>query len=217
MTTYGYIREPITRTLDEGNTAEAQERTLADYATTHGLKLDRVYVERGVSGRVSFGDRPEGKKLMTSLTAGDTLITPKFSDLFHSARAANNGLEQLWGQSVAVHILDLGGLVTVGSSKAFGAMLKTLVDAEHSRDRERSASIKRSERKKGKYLGGPVPFGFKVNADGQLVEEPGVKVSIGRMQAMRQEGKSLRAITAVLNANGVNINHETVRKLLKKS
>ena len=41
-----------------------QQRVLAGYATMQGLTIDRMFVERGVSGSRPLGDRPEGGALL---------------------------------------------------------------------------------------------------------------------------------------------------------
>jgi DNA invertase Pin-like site-specific DNA recombinase len=50
MTTYGYSRVSTVRQADEGESLEVQERIIAGYALQHSIKVDRVFVERGVSG-----------------------------------------------------------------------------------------------------------------------------------------------------------------------
>ena len=49
MAVYGYARVSTTAQADEGESLGAQQRTLEGYAMMHGLELDQVFVERGVS------------------------------------------------------------------------------------------------------------------------------------------------------------------------
>lgn len=42
----------------------------------HGLAVEHVFVERGVSGSKPFSDRPEGAKLLEALKPGGVLFTP---------------------------------------------------------------------------------------------------------------------------------------------
>jgi len=41
-----------------------QQRVIAGYAQMNGLVVDRVFVERGVSGSKPLGDRPQGAALL---------------------------------------------------------------------------------------------------------------------------------------------------------
>src|SRR3954469_15704871 len=47
---YGYVRVSTTAQAEEGESLGAQRRAIEGYAMIHGLKLDRVFVERAVSG-----------------------------------------------------------------------------------------------------------------------------------------------------------------------
>jgi DNA invertase Pin-like site-specific DNA recombinase len=51
------------------------ECVIAGYAMQHGLMVDRVFVERGVSGSKPLGERPEGAALLAALRRGDVVIT----------------------------------------------------------------------------------------------------------------------------------------------
>ena len=64
MAVYGYSRVSTSRQADEGESLEVQQRTMAGYALMHGMTLDRVFVERGVSGSTPLCDRPEGRTLL---------------------------------------------------------------------------------------------------------------------------------------------------------
>ena len=85
MAAFGYVRVSTDRQAEEGESLGAQERTVAGYAMMHGLKLDRVFVERAVSGSRPISDRPEGAKLMAAARVGDVIITPKLDRMFRSA------------------------------------------------------------------------------------------------------------------------------------
>ena len=60
-----------------------------------GLKLYKVFVERGVSGSKPLQDRREGKRLLDTLQPGDVVITPKLDRMFRSARDALDVLGRL--------------------------------------------------------------------------------------------------------------------------
>jgi DNA invertase Pin-like site-specific DNA recombinase len=61
------------RQANEGESLGVQERQLQGYATMQGMKLDRIFVERGVSGSIPLADRPEGTALLEALQPGDDL------------------------------------------------------------------------------------------------------------------------------------------------
>ena len=68
MTTIGYARVSTVRQADEGESLDVQERTIAGYALMHGLIIDKVFVERGVSGSKPLSERPQGAALLAVLS-----------------------------------------------------------------------------------------------------------------------------------------------------
>ena len=66
----------------------------------------------GVYGPVPLADRPEGWRLLETIGKGDIVITAELDRMFRSANDALGTPEELKDQSVALHMIDLGGDVT---------------------------------------------------------------------------------------------------------
>src|SRR3954467_8852077 len=174
MSIYGYTRVSTDRQADEGESLGAQQRVIEGYAMMLGLTLNEIFVERGISGAKPLRDRPEGARLLATLTEGDVLITPKLDRMFRSALDALNVLGQIQKRGVSLHMIDLGGDVTGnGISNVIFPILSALAEAERDRIRERILDVKADQRRRHRYLGGIVPFGWRVGDDGDLVEVPG--------------------------------------------
>lgn len=218
MAIYGYIRVSTTRQADEGESLGAQERTLNGYALMHGLQLDRVFIERGVSGSKPLDERPEGARLMAMLKPGDTVITPKLDRLFRSALDALDTLARLKSIGVSLHMIDLGGDVTGnGISKLVFTILSAVAEAERDRIRERIAEVKRDQAKRGRFLGGRIPLGYTVNQEGDLQEDETQMKAIEAIVALREQGISLRAIKAqIQEAFRINVSHEAIRDVVAR-
>jgi putative DNA-invertase from lambdoid prophage Rac len=215
MAVYGYARVSTTRQADEGESLDVQQRTIAGYAMMHGLQVDQTFVERGVSGSKPLSDRPEGAALLAALHAGDVIITAKLDRMFRSALDALEVLGRLKKAGVALHMIDLGGDVTAnGISKLVFTILSAVAEAERDRIRERVATVKADQRARGRYLGGRVPFGFVLGADGELVEDAAQQAAIARMRDLRQAGKPLRSIAADMRGEGHQVSHEGVKKII---
>jgi putative DNA-invertase from lambdoid prophage Rac len=95
MAVYCYIRVSTERQSEEGLSLGAQQQSVEGYAMIHGLNVDHVFIERGVSGSKPLAERPEGSKLMAALKPGDICITPKLDRCFRSSLDALNVLGQL--------------------------------------------------------------------------------------------------------------------------
>ena len=215
MAVYGYARMSTLRQADEGESLEVQGRTITGHAMIHGLTVDRVHVERGVSGAKPLADRPEGKLLLAALQPGDTVITPKLDRMFRSALDALDVLKRLKDGGVTLHMVDLGGdVMGTGISRLVFTILSAVAEAEHDRVRERIAEVKRDQRTRRRYLGGIVPFGWRVEEAGDLVPVPERQEAICHMHELRAQGRSLRAIAAEVTAGGHRVSHQGVKAIL---
>lgn len=218
MATYGYCRVSTSRQADEGESLGAQQRTIDGYAMMRGLKVRKTFVERGVSGSKPLADRPEGAALLAVLKAGDTVLTAKLDRMFRSALDALDMLGQLKEQDVSLHCIDIGGdIAGNGISKLVFTILSAVAEAERDRIRERIADVKRDQRQRSRYLGGYLPFGYRVNDQGALEPVPEQLAAIDAMRAMRASGAPLRAIADSMREQGHRLSHEAIRGILART
>jgi len=217
MAVYSYTRVSTDRQADEGETLGAQQRRVDGYAMMNGMTVDRHFVERGVSGSVPVSERPEGATLLAVVKAGDTVITPKLDRMFRSARDALNVLHELRELGVSLHMIDLGGDVTGnGIAKMVFTILSAVAEAERDRIRERITDVKKDQKARNRYLGGKVPFGYRVGDSGALVEHETEQKAVSLIRAMKAEGKSLRKIAEAVQGTGVSISHVGVKEILAR-
>jgi putative DNA-invertase from lambdoid prophage Rac len=216
MAIYGYCRVSTVRQATEGESLEVQQRQIQGYAHMHGLALDGIVVEEGVSGSVPVAERPAAGPLFAKLAKGDVIIAPKLDRLFRSALDALKVVEDLKKRGVALHLLDLGGDISGnGLSKLFLTIAAAFAEAERDRIRERIGQMKADQKARGRYLGGKVPFGFRRGNSGELVPHEDEQEAIRKMIAMRGDGKPLRAIADAMRENGLKISHEGVAGVLR--
>ena len=219
MATYGYCRVSTAAQASEGESLDVQRRQLEGWAHMHAQPLDQVFVERGVSGSVPLADRPEGAKLWAGLRRGDTVVSPKLDRLFRSALDALQAVEELKSRSVSLVLLDLGGDISGnGLSKLFLTIAATFAEAERDRIRERVAQVKRDQRQRGRYLGGRVPYGFRVGKEGALEPVPEQQAVIRRAGELRTAGAPLRAIQAALWAeHGERVSLDALARVVREA
>jgi putative DNA-invertase from lambdoid prophage Rac len=216
MATYGYCRVSTLKQADEGESLDVQRRQIEGYAHMHGLTLTEVLVEGGVSGSVPVEERPVGRPLFAMLERGDLVIAAKLDRLFRSALDALKVVESLKTRGVKLHLLDLGGdIAGNGISKLFLTIAAAFAEAERDRIKERVGQVKADQKARGHYLGGSIPFGYRLGDEGDLVQHEAEQEAIREMIALRAQGRSLRAIAAEMQMRGHKISHEGIAGVLR--
>jgi DNA invertase Pin-like site-specific DNA recombinase len=215
MAVYAYVRVSTDRQANEGESLGQQERRIGGYAMMQGLAVDHVFVERGVSGSKPLVERPEGAKLLQAIQPGDIVITAKLDRMFRSALDALENVKRFKEGRVALHMIDLNGDVTGdGMSKMIFTILSAVAEAERDRIRERIRDVKRDQKTRARYLGGDVPFGYRLDDDGGLTPEKHEQMAIRTMREMRVNGASYRAIAGTIGKAGFKLSHMGVKRTL---
>jgi putative DNA-invertase from lambdoid prophage Rac len=140
------------------------------------------------------------------------VIAAKLDRLFRSALL--DALEvhaQFIKRGIGLHLIDLGGDIANGLSKLFYTIAVAFAEAERDRIRERVLGTKADQKKRGRFLGGTVPFGWKIGEDGGLTEIPEQQAAIQQVVDLRRQGLSLRAISAKI---GGTVSHVTVKSII---
>jgi DNA invertase Pin-like site-specific DNA recombinase len=218
MTVFGYARVSTDRQADEGVSLEEQIRRIEGRAHEQGWQIAQVFIERGISGSVPLGDRPEGARLMAMLQSGDIVIAAKLDRMFRSAWNALNVIREFQRRRISLWLLDLGGDVSGdGIAKLVLTILAAIAEFERERIGERIRDAKRHQRRAGQYLGGDRPFGWQISEDGVLVEKEDEQRALAEMQALRSRGTSYRAISAHMHADfGISLSHQGVKRALNR-
>jgi DNA invertase Pin-like site-specific DNA recombinase len=216
MRVFGYTRVSTGRQAADGESLDVQQRQLDGYAMQRGWALRQVFREEGVSGSVPLAERPQGAELLAAVRAGDTIVSAKLDRVFRSALDALRMVEELRRRRVSLHLLDLGGDVSGdGMAKLFLTIAAAFAEAERARIRERVSQTKRDQRQRGRYLGGKLPFGFRVGENGGLVEDEAEQAIIARVRDLRSGGATLRAIqTAVEARHGRRLSLDALHRVV---
>jgi len=195
MAIYPYTRVSTSMQADEGESLAVQQRQIEGWALMHGHTLDGGFEERGVSGAIPVAERPEGRRLWASLLKGDMIVAAKLDRLFRSALDALQTVKELKAKGISLILLDLGheDVSSNGMSKTFLTIAAAFAEAERDRIRERVSQSKADQKSRGRYLGGKIPFGFRVE-DGALVEVAEEQEIIATAKALRAGNAPLRTI-----------------------
>jgi putative DNA-invertase from lambdoid prophage Rac len=219
MAVYGYCRVSTLRQSDEGESLEVQQRQLQGYAHQHALTITKIEIEKGVSGSIPIQERKVGGALFAKLERGDIILAAKLDRMFRSALDALNVVASLKERGVNLHLLDLGGdIAGNGLSKLFLTIAAAFAEAERDRIRERIGQSKADQKARGRYLGGKIPFGWRVGPDGEtMVEIPEEQAAIREMIRLRVEKREpLRVVVEAMAKRGHTISHQSVVNIVKR-
>jgi DNA invertase Pin-like site-specific DNA recombinase len=163
MAVYGYVRVSTAKQVNEGESLEVQERKLRAWGDMHDTAVDDVFVDEGVSGSTRLGERLAGSNMLASLKTGDTIVATKLDRMFRSSLDALQTVKDMQRRKIKIHIIELGDITGNGVAKVFMTIAAAFAEFEREQIAERVSDVKRDQRARGRYLGGKVPFGFRIS------------------------------------------------------
>lgn len=190
MAIYGYCRVSTDQQVDGASLAE-QERRIRAIASYHGLPVEAIFRDEGVSGKIPLGQRPEGLKLMARIKEGDTIIVSKMDRAFRSARDALMVIERLRVRGINLTLADMGTepVTQDGVGKLFFLILAGMAEFERERIAERTREGKKFKAAKGGYAGGFVQYGHEVKGRGRdavLLKDAEADAMVARAVELRK-------------------------------
>lgn len=203
-----------------------QQQAISAFGGALGKTIEEFFVEQGVSLKQALSNRPQGKKILEGLQAGDALFVAKASFVLGSSREATRLLQMLRGREVSLFCLDLNEDIALDKERKLvvsqgGAMLVQMVLAalalcDSCRHGEAIRATKRTRKKEGKYLGGPIPYGWQVGDGGILVQHLEQQRVIREMLKLREDRWSYRDIAKkLLEKYDLGLSHEGIRRILE--
>jgi DNA invertase Pin-like site-specific DNA recombinase len=208
---------------EPGVSSKAQVERARAYLRLAGLRLKGTAVDKGVSGAVPFGKRPDGAFLLDMIQGGEVrhVVALQLDSLFHSAAEAVHQMSEWHSAGVVLHVMDLSGQA-VNTGSAMGRLMltigNTLMKLDRHRISEPTARALADKRQMGNVYG-PTPYGYRrVGAEvsqslrkrgeaetwsGErgtcLKEDRREREVVEQMRAARAEGATLQQIAGMLN------------------
>lgn len=217
MNIYAYCRVSTAAQAEEGISLDEQQRRIDGQALAEGWTITERFVERGVSGSVPLGERPEGRRLLAAAAPGDIVLAAKLDRVFRSARDALNVIEDFRRRGVSLWLLDIGGDVSGnGIAKLMLTILSAFAEFERDRIAERIRDARRQLRSEGRSVGGKRQFGYQV-VDGRIVADPAEQAAIAEMRRLRKRGRTYREIAeTVQKKRNLTVSYVTVKRILER-
>jgi DNA invertase Pin-like site-specific DNA recombinase len=187
----GYSRVSTDEQADSGLGLAAQRAALEGEVARRGIPVEWVS-DAGYSGKSLH--RPGIEQALDMLAAGqaDTLIVSKLDRLTRSLYDLAGLMERARREHWALVALDLAVDTSSPAGEAMTNMMGTFAQFERRMIGQRTKDALRIKRDQGVRLGRPVVTSAEVS---------------GRIAQLRSAGRSLQAIAATLNADGISASH----------
>jgi len=175
------------RVSAKDQSVEAQRHAMAG----DGIRFDKEFTDRGVSGAVPARDRPGFSELLKYAREGDTLHVYAVDRLSRDALDVQSTVRELIKRGAAVEVRGLGTIAR-GAGELILAVLAQIADMERGRIAERTAAGRDRARSIGKHLGRPASItgeravnALKALASGGKVAHVAGQFGISRQALLR--------------------------------
>jgi DNA invertase Pin-like site-specific DNA recombinase len=199
-----YLRVSTEKQADKGVSLDAQRAKVEAYAQLYELELVEVVVDAGVSAKTL--DRPGLRKALEMLKArqAEALLVVKLDRLTRSVVHLGQLVEDYFADGKWA-LLSVGEQIDTRS--AAGRLVLNVLASVSQWEREaigeRTSAAMQHKASLGEYIGGDLPYGFRLGPDGErLVEDPEEQTVLTAARKLRGAGLSLRSVARELNAQG---------------
>lgn len=226
MAVFGYLFQTGEKNIQQS--VIDQQKHIAAYGDRLKMSIGDFQVEKNSPVASSFLEREIGGRLAEITQYGDTVIVSKAMFILGSVTDSIRLIEYFRKKKVSVFCVDLDEdislprkrklVVSEGGAALIFSILTALSVTENSIHGQKIKNVKRQQKRDGKYLGGPVPFGFKVSEEKELVKDPDAEPVILRIGMLRRERWSYRDIARLVGEEfGLKLSHEGVRKIHERN
>lgn len=223
MNAIAYVRVSTNDQAESGAGLAAQVASITTYAAKSGLTVIGTFTDAGISGAAGLEDRPGLMAAVAGLRRGDVLVIAKRDRL---------GRDQMAVLMIEKAVARKGATIVsadgVGNGDDPGSVfMRQVVDAaavyERNLIKARTKAALAAKRRAGERTG-EVPFGWRLDDAGRLVEDAAEQNVLVRIKACRDAGMSLRQIAAILTESkvatkkgGAAWKHTTIKSILDRA
>ncbi len=201
----------------------AQVAACETFAAKAGHTVTACHTDAGISGAAGLEDRPGLMAAIAGLRRGDALVIAKRCRLGRDQMAILM-IEKAVNRKGAA-ILSADGIGNADDPAS--QFMKNVIDAasvyERGLIRCRTKAAMAEKRKAGRCTG-EVPFGWTVDAAGNLIEVADEQRILELIRSLRDQGCSLRRIAAILTDAGhvtkkgrAAWTHTTIKSILERA
>ena len=171
---YGYIRVSTLEQVKHGTSLKQQQDEIRKMCLyKFDREPDEYFIDDGVSGTLDFNLRPQGSKLLNVLEPNDVVLCSRLDRLIRSLTLLCTIRESFNDSNIHLFARDImGGADSISTSqspnmKMFVSMMGTFAEWDRDNTVAKLYSGKINAMNEGRYIGGGVPYGFKLQNEGR--------------------------------------------------
>ena len=198
-----YIRYSSENQRD-GYSIEYQLEECKKYLETNGYELIEVYIDEAVSGK-STNNRTAFFKLLSDVKKGicDVVVVYKYSRFARNLMEARLYHHQIEKAGVKL----ISAMEQIDDSTPEGRMMRNIIMTMDEYYSDNLSTFVQSSMytaaKKGKYLGGILPYGFKADEEGNFIENKEEADNVRRIFELRANGVQPADILRIFQNEGI--------------
>ena len=171
---YGYIRVSTLEQVKHGTSLKQQQDEIRKMCLyKFDREPDEYFIDDGVSGTLDFNLRQQGSKLLNVLEPNDVVLCSRLDRLIRSLTLLCTIRESFNDSNIHLFARDImGGTDSISTSqspnmKMFVSMMGTFAEWDRDNTVAKLYSGKINAMNEGRYIGGGVPYGFKLQNEGR--------------------------------------------------
>ena len=207
MSAYGYIRVSTETQAEKGKGLDVQTQAIKEYAAAHGLQLERIFEDAGISGTKE--SRPAlDCLLLETLQEGDLVIVHNTSRLWRDIFAQATVMKAVMNAKARIVSLDepdfdVYRYMTDPNNFMISGMMGMLDQWERMTIARKLARGRTTKAFGGDKPAGVTPFGYRYSTDKKHVEiDPDEAAIVRTIFTEGQKGRTLSQIASMLNERG---------------
>lgn len=200
-------KEDEEKGFDDSESIKNQRSMLMDYAEKQKLKVYDIYVDDGITGTTD--ERPSLQKMTKDIESKkvNLVITKDLSRLSRNYIDAGYYMEKFFPEHRTRYISLLDNVDTERDGYTSDIVpFKALLNDFYAKDiSKKIASVKRDKQRKGLFIGGKAPYGYKKSPTEKnviIIDEPAAE-NVRYMFKLALEGLSCREIAMTFNNENI--------------
>ena len=214
----GYIRVSTVEQSTKGLSIETQMAEIEAYAKQHGMKLEGMYIDRGITARKSLEKRTDFMRMMKDVEAGKIkhIIVLRLDRFFRNIY----DYHKMMNEYLAPNNCDWSAVKEQYTTATTNGRLMinlrlSIAEQECDTDSDRITDVFENRVKSGFAITGSQPFGFTIKDKRVVIDEEKREIMNDVLNYVESCSSVRSTQKYMLNTYGIRFHYDSLSRLLK--